>query len=53
MPWSSWPTKDVVDCDKPRVAVNKRLIRGFPNGETHPTCGVPAVEFIDSVEGTD
>ena len=27
--------KDVVHCDKPREAVCRRYIRGFPNGETY------------------
>ena len=35
MPWRQVPTKDVGNCDKPRGAVNRRYIRGFPNGETH------------------
>ena len=34
MPWHQEPKKDVTNCDKPRGAVNKRYIRGFPNGET-------------------
>ncbi len=34
MPWRKKSMKDVVDCDKPRVAVKQALIRGFPNGET-------------------
>ena len=32
MPWNFWPMKDVVDCDKPRVAVNKRLFEDFRMG---------------------
>ncbi len=28
--------KDVVACDKPRGVSKQTLIRGFPNGETHP-----------------
>ena len=35
--WMSWhqePMKDVGGCDKPRGAVNRAVIRGFPNGET-------------------
>ena len=35
MPWHWEPKKDVANCDKPRGAVNKRYIRGFPNGATH------------------
>ena len=38
--WMSWrrmAKKDVVACDKPRGAGKQALIRGFPNGETHPT----------------
>jgi hypothetical protein len=34
MPWHQEPKKDVGGCDKPRGAVNRALIRGFPNGET-------------------
>jgi hypothetical protein len=34
MPWRQVPMKDVGHCDKPRGAVNRRYIRGFPNGET-------------------
>lgn len=28
--------KDVVTCDKPRGVSKQALIRGFPNGKTHP-----------------
>ena len=35
MPWHQEPKKDAINCDKPRGVVNKRYIRGFPNGETH------------------
>ena len=36
--------KDVVDCDKPRGAVLRALIRGFPNGGTRrPSRGVTRV----------
>ena len=31
--------KDVAACDKPRGAGKRALIRGSPNGETHPLCG--------------
>ena len=34
MPWHQEPKKDVGICDKPRVADNQAVIRGFPNGET-------------------
>jgi hypothetical protein len=34
MPWHQEPKKDVGGCDKPRGAVNRAVIRGFPNGET-------------------
>ena len=34
MPWHWEPMKDVVNCDKPRGAVSKHYIRGFPNGAT-------------------
>ena len=36
MPWHQEPMKDVDGCDKPRGAAERALIRGFPNGETHP-----------------
>ena len=36
MPWHLEPMKDVGGCDKPRGAADQALIRGFPNGETHP-----------------
>ena len=34
MPWRKRPMKDVVGCDKPRVAVKRAMIRGFPNRVT-------------------
>ena len=34
MPWHWEPKKDVANCEKPRGAVNKRYIRGYPNGAT-------------------
>jgi hypothetical protein len=41
MPGHQEPMKDVGGCDKPRGAVNRALIRGFPNGGTpHQSCGV-------------
>ena len=54
MPWRQRPKKDVVGCDKPRGAVSRRYIRGFPNGVTHSeTCLEDLrVEFIDAREGT-
>ena len=36
MPWQQEAMKDVVACDKPRGVGKQTLIRGFPNGETHP-----------------
>jgi len=36
MPWQQEAMKDVVGCVMPRGAVKQALIRGFPNGETHP-----------------
>ncbi len=36
MPWHQEPMKDVDGCDKPRGVAEQTLIRGFPNGETHP-----------------
>jgi len=34
MPWRREAMKDVVGCDKPRGAVKRAVIRGFPNGAT-------------------
>ena len=53
MPWRQVPKKDVGHCEKPRGAVYRRNIRGYPNGETH-RCepAVPVVESIDCEEGT-
>jgi hypothetical protein len=34
MPWYQEPMKDVGGRDRPRGAVNRAVIRGFPNGET-------------------
>ena len=45
MPWQQEAMKDVVDCVKPRGAVKLALIRGFPNGETHPF-RVSCTEYI-------
>ncbi len=53
MPWCQMPKKDVGHCDKPRGAVNRRYIRGFPNGETHhcePV--VSCTEHIGAEKGT-
>ena len=36
MPRQKKAMKDVVTCDKPRGASKQALIRGFPNGKTHP-----------------
>ena len=36
MPWRREAMKDVASCDMPRGAAKRALIRGFPNGETHP-----------------
>ena len=39
--------KDAVNCDKPRGAVSRRYIRGFPNGATRPAeAGQPMVNKI-------
>ena len=46
MPWQLEAMKDVVDCDKSRGAVKQALIRGCPNGETHPACRVSHTEYI-------
>ena len=35
MPWHQEPMKDVISCDKLRLAANKHSTRRFPNEETH------------------
>ena len=35
MPWRLQAMKDVVACDKLRLASKQALIRRFPNGETY------------------
>jgi hypothetical protein len=54
MPWHQEPMKDVGGCDMPRGAVNRAVIRGFPNGETRQEAKVlsPVPEHIGHVEGT-
>ena len=44
MPWSLWPMKDVLDCDKPRVAVNKRLSEDFRMGKPTSLSEGPTTE---------
>ena len=34
MPWHLESTKGVDGCDKPRLAAEQALTRGYPNGET-------------------
>ena len=47
MPWRQAPKKAVVHYDKPRGAVYRRYIRGWPNGETHASNPCISVhEFI-------
>jgi len=47
------PKKDVGHCEKPRGAVNRRYIRGYPNGETHQSEPlVSPSESIGGVKGT-
>ena len=36
MPRRKKAMKDVESCDKPREAAEQAMIRGFPNGTTHP-----------------
>ena len=53
MPWRQTAMKDVVTCDKPRGEGLHSLIRGFPNGETHPDkIGVRPAESIGGCEPT-
>ena len=35
MPWQQEAMKDVILCDKPWLAENRRLTHGSPNGATH------------------
>jgi len=46
MPWQLEAMKDVVGYEKPRGAAKQALIRGCPNGETHPIYRVSLTEFI-------
>ena len=53
MPWRQEPMKDADGCEKPRGAVIKRYIRGYPNGETRSgKTWAPLTEHIGQVEGT-
>ena len=47
MPWRQAPKKAVDHCDKPRGAVNRRYIRGLPNGETHASN--PCISVHESI----
>jgi len=38
--------KDVVGCDKPRQAADKRYSLGFPNGKTHHINVISDAEYI-------
>ena len=53
MPWLSEAMKDVVSCDKPRVAANKRSIRGSPNGATHHVEDVILQAIGGRTQGTE
>jgi hypothetical protein len=44
--------KDVVTCDKSEGAGKQAMISEFPNGATHPACGIPNPECIGVVERT-
>ena len=46
MPWQPEAMKDAVGSEMPRGAVKQALIRGYPNGETHPVYRVSCTEFI-------
>ena len=46
MPWQPEAMKDVVGNEIPRGAVKQALIRGCPNGETHPVYRVSCTEYI-------
>lgn len=37
MPWQQEATKGVAACDKPRGDGEQSVIRGCPNGKTHPS----------------
>jgi hypothetical protein len=47
MPRCRKAMKDVASCDKLRGVAKQALIRGFPNGETHPDkLGISSSEYI-------
>ena len=46
MPWQPEAMKDAVGSEIPRGAVKQALIRGCPNGETHPIYRVSQLEYI-------
>ena len=46
MPWQPEAMKDAVGSEIPRGAVKQALIRGCPNGETHPIYRVLCTEYI-------
>jgi hypothetical protein len=46
MPWQPEAMKDAVGSEIPRGAVKQALIRGCPNGETHPIYRVSHTEYI-------
>jgi hypothetical protein len=46
MPWQPEAKKDAVGSEMPRGAVKQALIRGCPNGETHPIYRVSHTESI-------
>jgi len=49
MPWRSQAMKDVRACEKPRGVGNEALIRGCPNGETHPSIdGFPEAKALST-----
>ena len=53
MPRRKVPMKDVGNCEKLRIAVNRRLTRRYPNGETYwSEPPVSLAEYIGQRTGT-
>ncbi|GBE17365.1 hypothetical protein BMS3Abin15_01209 [bacterium BMS3Abin15] len=48
MPRLKQTMKDVAGCDKPRGAAKQALIRGFPNGKTHPSLSSDGYHYLNT-----
>lgn len=55
MTWYQKATKDVAGCEKPRGTAKQVLIRGFPNGVTHPDVNreILSVRIRKQTEGSE